>query len=190
MTCQSDCGNNGSIMEEILKNIWAIMVVVLSSSVIAALVNNFVTGYRDRRMKRKELVAKANASILKRVELCYRIRRRAKDEDIVIKNLTHDVQEENEYYKSLLLVESKWYGERYSLYLESIRKLTSGAMSKAWQTDGNPAAVVEDGIKLDYKKIKALSNQFSLDSRHFLCPIRRLWMTVHDKFCKVEEYHV
>ena len=108
----------------------------------------------------------------------------------LLKNLAHDVQEENEYYKSLLLVESKWYGERYSLYLESIRKLTSGAMSKAWQTDGNPAAVVEDGIKLDYKKIKALSNQFSLDSRHFLCPIRRLWMTVHDKFCKVEEYHV
>ena len=97
-------------MEEILKNTWAIVAVILSSSVIAVLINNFVTGYRNRRSERKELVAKANASILKRVELCYRIRRRAKGEDMAIKNLAHDIQEENEYYKSLLMVEARWYG--------------------------------------------------------------------------------
>lgn len=177
-------------MEEILKNIWAIVAVVLSSSVIAAIINNFVSGYRDRRKERKELVAKANASILKRVELCYRIRRRAKGEDMAIKNLAHDIQEENEYYKSLLMVEARWYGKRYSLYLSSIRDLTGEAMKKAWQTDGDPSAVMESSIKLNHKKIEELSDQFSLDSRRFLCPLKRTWMAIHDKILGVKKYNV
>ena len=177
-------------MEEILKNIWAIIAMVLSSSVIAAIINNFVSGYRGRRKERKELVAKANASILRRVELCYRIRRRAKGEDMAIKNLAHDIQEENEYYKSLLMVESRWYGKRYSLYLSSIRDLTSGAMKKAWQMNGDPSATMENSVKLDHKKIEELSDQFSMDSRRFLCPLKRVWMAIHDKICEVKKYDI
>lgn len=176
-------------MEEIRNNIWTIAAMVLGSSVIAALINNFVSGYRNKRMERKELVAKANASILKRVELCYRIRRRTKGEDATVKNLAHDIQEENEYYKSLLMVESRWYGKRYSLYLSSIRNLTGEAMKKAWQMDGDPSVVMESSIKLDHKKIEELSDQFSLDSRRFLCPLKRAWMAIHDKVRGVKKYN-
>ena len=177
-------------MEEVLRNIWAIIAVVLGSSVVAALINNLAIGYRDRRKERKELVAKANASVLRRVELCYRIRRRAENEDATVKNLAHDIQEENEYYKSLLLVESRWYGERYSLYLDAVKGLTCRAMSAAWQMSGDPSITMESGIKLDHKKIDRLSRQFSLDSRRFLCPLKRAWMAFHDSVVKVKKYNV
>ena len=152
-------------MEEIIKNTWTIVAVILSSSVIAALINNFVTGYRNRRPERKKL-------------------------DMAIKNLAHDIQEENEYYKSLLMVEARWYGKRYSLYLSSIRNLTGEAMRKAWQMDGDPSAVMESSIKLNHKKIEELSDQFSLDSRRFLCPLKRTWMAIHDKILGVKKYNV
>lgn len=177
-------------MEEILKNIWTLVGIILGSSVVAAIINNFVSWYRDRRKERKELVAMANASVLKRVELCYRIRRRAKGEDTAIKNRTHDIQEENEYYRSLLLVESRWYGERYALYLKAIKRLTCDAMKESWKKVGKLSAEMEDEIKLNHEKIEELSRQFSLDSRRFLCFPKRVLMTVHDKFWKVRKYDV
>lgn len=161
---------------------------VLSSSLITSIISHFIVGYRDRRKERKELVAKASASVLKRVELCYRIRRRADGEDTTVKNLAHDIQEENEYYRCLLRVESEWYGDRYSLYLNSIKELTGDSMNKAWRKQGDPSADMEDDIKLDHKKLDRLAKQFSLDSRRFLCPIRRFLMAVHDKFCEVTKY--
>ena len=169
-------------------NIGAIISIILGSSVITAAVAHFATAHRDRYKERKELEAKANASVLRRVELCYRIRRRAKGEDTIIKNLVHDIQEENEFYKSLLLVESKWYGERYSLYVKTIKMLTSDAMQKAWKKSGNPAAAIENEIKLDHETIEKLSRQFSLDSRRFFCLPKRMWMRIHDAIWKVKKY--
>lgn len=169
-------------------NIGTIISIILGSSLITAVVNHFTTSYRDRRKERKELVARANASVLRRVELCYRIRRRASDEETEIKNLAHEIQEENEYYKSLLLVESRWYGERYSLYLVAVKKLTSEPMRRAWKVAGEPSIDMEDGIKLNHQKLEELSRQFSQDSRRFVCPLKRSWMAIHDKIRKVKEY--
>lgn len=171
-------------------DISTVVPLVLGSSLIASIINHFVVGYRDRRKERKELVARASASVLKRVELCYRIRRRADGEDTKIKNLVHDVQEENEYYRCLLRVESRWYGDRYSLYLESVKELTGASMSKAWKKQGNPSADMEDDIKLNHKKLDRLSKRFSLDSRRFLCPVRRFLIAIHDRIWEVTKYDV
>lgn len=160
--------------------ILSVMSSILGSSVITAIINYFSAKSRDRRVELNELVAKANASVLKRVELCYRVRRRAEGEDAVIKNLAHENQEENEYYKSMLLVQSKWYGERYSHYLNAIKKLTGESISKAWRVKGEPSIEMEDGIKLDHQKIEKLSRQFSQDSRRFVHFIPRQYMRVTD----------
>ena len=171
-------------------NIGTVISLVLGSSLITSIINHFIVGYRDRRKEQKELVARASASVLKRVELCYRIRRRADGEDAEIKNLVHDVQEENEYYRCLLRVESGWYGDRYSLYLESVKELTGASMNKAWKRQGNPSADMEDDIRLNHKKLDRLAKRFSLDSRRFLCSVRRFLMAVHDKIWEVTKYDV
>lgn len=167
-----------------------IVPLVLSSSLIATIINHFIVGHRDGRKERKELIAKASASVLRRVELCYRIRRRTDGEDAEIKNLAHEIQEENEYYRCLLRVESKWYGDRYSLYLESVKELTGESMNKAWKKQGDPSVDMEDDIKLNHRKLNRLAKQFSLDSRRFLHPVRRFLTAVRDRICEVTEYDV
>lgn len=165
------------------EQVFFIISTTLGSSVLAAIINHIATNRRDKRKERKELIAKAQRSVLRRVELCYRIRRRIHNdsEDIkVIRDLAHEIQEENQYYESLLLVESKWYGNRYSLYLKAIKKLTASSMQKAWSEKGNPSVVMEDTLKLDHEKIDKLSRQFSKDSRRFMFLPVRIWMRVHD----------
>ena len=171
-------------------NVSTVVPLVLGSSLVTSIISHFVIGYRDRRKERKELIAKASASVLKRVELCYRIRRRVAGEDVEIRNLIHDIQEENEYYGCLLRVESGWYGDRYSLYLESVKELTGDSMHNAWKKRGNPSADMEDDVKLNHKKLDRLARQFSLDSRRFLCPVRRFLMAVHDRIWEVAKYGV
>lgn len=161
---------------------------VLSSSLISAIVTQLIISHRDNKYKRKELLAKAQASILKRVELCYRIRRRSDNEDIDIKNRIHDNHEENMYYRSLLSTESIWYGNRYALYLNSINMLTSDAMYEAWQKPGNCSIKMEKEIILDHERIDELSRQFSKDSRRFLFFPTRIWMSIHDKVFGVKKY--
>lgn len=170
----------------------AIISAALGSSVLTTIVNNLLSNRTTKRERRRELLAKAQSSVLKRVELCYRIRRRANDDDdaIKIRDMVHDVQEENEYYRCLLLSESKWYGNRYSLYLEAIRRLTGESMKKAWQKEANPGITMEEDIRLDHKQICKLSEQFSLDSRRFMCFPRKLWMSIHDTFRKVKKYNI
>jgi hypothetical protein len=99
-----------------------LLVGVLGSSVLASVVKNS----QAQSAKHKELVAAASKSVYKRVEMYYRIRRRTKDgADVIrIRDLFHQVQEENEYYRVLLTTESKWHGERYGLYIKAIKKLT------------------------------------------------------------------
>jgi len=128
------------------------------------------------------MIASANKSVLKRVELCYRIRRRVdgdKDDMKSIRNMAHETQEENEYYRGLLLSESLWFGNRYSMYIGAIRKLTADPMKLAWEKKGDPSAGAED-VNLDHKKISELSNQFMKDARRFMNPILRIRMCFCD----------
>lgn len=181
-------------MEELKIDINLIVTIfsaALSSSVLTTVISSILTNRATKRQRRRDIIAKAQASVLKRVELCYRIRRRANDKDdaIRIRNAAHDIQEENEYYRCLLLSESRWYGNRYTLYLRAIKQLTGPSMKEAWMKKGDPKVVMEDDIKLDHEQICKLSDQFSLDSRRFMCFPKRLWMSIHDFiFRRVKKY--
>ena len=158
-----------------------LLAALVGSSVLVALVKNS----QENERKHKELIASASKSVLKRVEMYYRIRRRTTQrEDIIsIRNQFHDVQEENEYYKTLLVSESKWHGERYTLYIIAIQKLTAAQTKQAWsQRPFGPSAQVGPQDRPNHNRINELSMQFAKDSRRLANPFMRILMRTRDSW--------
>lgn len=166
-----------------------LLVGVIGSSVLAAVVKNS----QVQSSKHKELVAAASKSVYKRVEMYYRIRRRTKDsaDVIAIRNTFHLIQEENEYYRVLLTTESKWHGERYSLYIKAIKKLTVQQTQDAWkQKPYGPDAQVKQEDRPNHNRIDELSMQFAKDSRRLMNPIMRPFMRIRDSWLLVKIWKI
>ena len=169
-----------------------ILSLLLGSSLLVAVLNNS----RKASVKHKKLVAEASKSVTKRVEIYYRIRRRTKDSDDVraIRNLIHQTQEENAYYKNLLISESKWHGERYVLYISAVQKLTADSMRDAWkQRPFGPDVTIKPDEQPNIKRINELSLQFAKDTRRLMNPVMRIIMRLRDswliaKFWKITAY--
>jgi hypothetical protein len=152
---------------------------LLGSAVIAAIINN----NQVRATQHKELIAAASKSVFRRVEMYYRICRRTNEvSDLIkIRDMFHQIQEENEYYRTLLVIESKWHGERYALYINAIRKLTEQQTREAWkQKTFGPNVEVKKEHRLDHCKINELSMQFAKDSRRLMNPFMRVLMRIRD----------
>lgn len=158
-----------------------VLSIVAGSSVLVA----FIKNSQLNRRKHKELVAEASKSVYKRVEMYYRIRRRTKDPaDIIsIRNVFHGIQEENEYYKTLLKSESKWHGNRYELYINAIQNLTGDQIRLAWlQKPFGPNAEIKSNQRPDHQMIDLLSAQFAVDCRRVVNPLSRVFMRIRDSF--------
>lgn len=145
---------------------------LLTSVVLAALISSVSAS----RLKRKELVAEATKSALKRVEMYYRIRRRidGRQDKLQIRDDFHTIQEENDYYCSLLSVESVWLGHRYKQFIEAIKRGTNPLIKEAW----NERAYGPDGElqKLKHPDVDKYIKQFAKDSRRLFNPISRVIM--------------
>lgn len=166
--------------EQISQSIAALSLIAGSSVLVAYIKNS-----QNNKRAHKQLVSEASKSVLKRVEMYYRIRRRTKNtEDVVsIRNLFHQIQEENEYYKTLLMSESKWHGERYEMYITAIQKLTGAYIREAWkQKPFGPNAEIKATERPDNKKINLLANQFAKDCRRLIWPLSRFAMRLRDSY--------
>lgn len=154
---------------------------LLGSSLLVAVLNNS----RKASVKHKILVAEASKSVTKRIEMYYRIRRRTDDYDDIrtIRDLFHKTQEENAYYKNLLITESKWHGERYVLYISAIQKLTANSTRDAWEERPfGPDVTIELGEQPDMKRVNELGLQFAKDSRRLMNPLMRIIMRIRDSW--------
>jgi hypothetical protein len=157
------------------------LALLIGSSLLAAILNNS----RKASIEHKKLVADASKSVTKRVEMYYRIRRRTKEsEDVIaIRNHFHQIQEENAYYKNLLISESKWHGERYILYISAIQRLTADCTREAWkQRPFGPDVVIKPDEQPDMKRVNELSLQFAKDSRRLMNPVMRIIMRLRDSW--------
>lgn len=165
---------------------------------LSSIAVTFIKNSQAIKLKHREIVAEASKSVLKRVEMYYRIRRRTGESDdiISIRNMFHQVQEENEYFKTLLVSRSKWHGERYVLFISAIQKLTADETREAWrQTPFGPDAEVKPEDRPNHKRINELSLQFAKDSRKLMNPFSRSWMAIRDsslgkKIKKIKSYDV
>lgn len=168
-------------MESNLTSALNLLSLILGSSLLVAVLNNS----RKASIKHKKLVAEASKSVLKRVEMYYRIRRRTEETNDVmtIRNHFHQTQEENEFYKTLLISESKWHGERYVLYISAIQKLTGKKIQEAWtQKPYGPNVEVKPKERPDIERIKELSLQFAKDTRRLMNPFMRIYMRIRDSW--------
>jgi hypothetical protein len=149
--------------------------IIAGSSFLAAIATN----WQAARQHRKEMVAGAIKSALRRVEMYYRVRRRrsTKEDDTILRDLFHDIQEENDQYTALLDMEAPWLGEAYRNFLTALRSELQAYMSSAWapEQSGGP------GVQLITEKkpeVDHLVRRFSKDGRCLFNPVMRPLMRV------------
>jgi hypothetical protein len=141
----------------------------------------FLNGSYKRERAHKQLIANAMKSALRRVEMFYRIRRRiggSKEDLQSIRDDFHDIQQENDYYKALLAVESRWHGERYVLFIDALQRETGPKIQEAWKLK-KTGPQVSIAAK-DLPDVKRYEAQFAKDSRRLLNPLMRSWMWCRD----------
>jgi len=151
--------------------------VAIGSAVIgSALLAAFVANWQKSRQYRKETVAAATKSALRRLEMYYRVRRRTgeKADDVFLRDLFHEVQEDNDYYIALLDIMSPWLGESYRQFIRSLQAELKPFMSSALKDDRlGPLGAMGDEPK---PQVNELIKQFTKDSRRFFNPLMRPFM--------------
>lgn len=153
--------------------------IALAAILGSALLASFATNWQMSRQRRKEIVAAATKSALKRVEMYYRILRRdgTNEDSVAIRDLFHTIQENNDYYESLLNTETVWLGYAYGRFITELKRETMPSIQKAW--DGKaygPGAKLQGLTTLDNDRIKHLTRTFNNDSRRLFNPIMRIAM--------------
>ena len=150
------------------------LTIAVASAVIgSALLAAFVANWQKSRQYRKETVAAATKSALRRVEMYYRIRRRTgeKSDDVSLRDLFHDVQEDNDYYIALLDIMSPWLGESYRQFIRALQAELKPFMNSALKAERlDPLGVIGDEPR---PKVNELVKSFSKDSRRFFNPLMR-----------------
>jgi len=144
----------------------------------STLLGQFLSNRHSVRMNRKELIAGATKSALRRVEMYYRVRRRNANgsDDSDIRNVFHDVQEENDYYRSLLTVESVWLGASYEGFIAALKRETMPLIQDAWDSKPfGPGAKLQD---IKHPQVEHLRAQFARDARRYLNPVVRPLMRI------------
>ena len=148
----------------------SIIVVIAGSSLLAG----FASNWQKARQHRKEIVAGASKSALRRVEMYYRVRRRSTDgsDDKGLRDLFHDIQEENDHYITLLDIEAPWLGDAYRRFLRALKKELQPYMTDAWKDNkaGGPSVQLQPESK---PNVERFVQQFAKDGRRLFNPIMR-----------------
>lgn len=158
---------------------WSTAATVVTIAAGSSLLAAFASNWQAARQHRKEIVAGAIKSALRRRELYYRVRRRRSmgEDDTMLRDLFHEVQEDNDHYKSLLDIEAPWLGDAYGRFLKAIKAELQPYMTEAWAGEKAGGA----GIQLASEKqpqIDQLVKMFAQDGRRLFNPFMRLIMRV------------
>lgn len=147
-----------------------IIAVLAGSSLLAA----FASNWQAARQHRKEIVAGATKSALRRVEMYYRVRRRRKtgEDDAKLRDMFHEIQEENDHYTTLLDIEAPWLGDAYRRFLRALKKELQPFMTEAWsdqKASGANAQLLTE-VRPD---VDRLVQRFAKDGRRLFNPVMR-----------------
>ena len=130
-----------------------------------------VTHRREIRFKRKDLVASAYKTVIARVEMLYRIRRRSSDPNhkesdaMRIRDKFHEIQEDTEYYATMLSLECEKLGKKYEDFVTATKEQTSEEMKSAWSSKGD----VSGGNKYTFDRscLHPTENEFLEEAKRF-----------------------
>lgn len=149
---------------------------VIVAGAIGAIVGALAANWQKARHYRKEAVAAATKSALRRVEMYYRVRRRTgeKTDDVSLRDLFHEVQEDNDYYIALLGIMSPWLGESYGQFIKALQAELKPFMGSALKDVRlGPLGAMGNVPK---PQVHELIKQFTKDSRRFFNPLMRPFM--------------
>lgn len=108
---------------------------VAGSAVLAALLTHYL-GQNERELaNRRQLYAEALQSALGWREMLYRVRRRqkGKDDEKVITQQFHSLQEKIDYYDGLIWSYSKSLSKSYRSLVTEIKRTTEPLLREAWK---------------------------------------------------------
>jgi hypothetical protein len=159
----------------------SVIAVIAGSSLLAAFAGN----WQSARQHRKEIVAGATRSALRRKEMYYRVRRRrdSGEDDVTLRDLFHDIQEENDQYITLLDIEAPWLGDAYRRFLTALKAELQPFMTQVWAPKKAGGADVQL-LKEDQPEVDRLVRLFAQDGRRLFNPLMRPIMRAHYSLCK------
>lgn len=161
----------------------AIVVAIAGTAFVGSLASN----WQSARQHRKEIVAGATRSALRRKEMYYRVRRRRSggEDDVALRDLFHDIQEENDQFTSQLDIEAPWLGDAYRRFLSALRAELQPFMTKAWAANKAGGADVQLAGE-DQPNVDHLVRMFAQDGRRlfnpFMRPLMRARYSLHKLF--------
>ena len=151
---------------------------IASSAVIGTIAGAIIANLGKTRLEQKKLLAGATRSALKRVEMYYRVRRRTNEpsDEILLRDMFHAIQEENDYYSSLLYTEAPWLGTEYDKFITALKRETTTLIQQAWNdTPIGPSGALSNILHPEVNKYR---EQFAKDSKRFFNPVMRALMRI------------
>ena len=107
-------------------------------SLFAWVINAWLTGYRERVNRRRDVFSKAFTTAVAYEEFPYIVRRRRasnpEDERIRISTELRKVQEDISYHSAWLFTESRHVSDAYEVLVRKLREIAGGEIRKAWCT--------------------------------------------------------
>jgi hypothetical protein len=152
------------------KDVGSVTGVIIGSALVGSMASN----WQSARQQRKEIVAGATKSALRRREMYYRVRRRREsgEDDVVLRDLFHEIQEENDHYITLLDIEAPWIGDTYRRFLSAFKTELQPFMTQAWSPKKAGGAKVQLA-KEKQPDVDYLVRLFAQDGRRLFNPIMR-----------------
>jgi hypothetical protein len=126
---------------------WTVFISIVGIFLGSAVISTALSNRQATRLRKQELFAKAYQVALRRVEMLYRILRRTGDldEDVKLRDVMHETQEETSYYIGLLSMESVELGKAYSALIDRIKAETADSFRLAWKNaPGKPSVELKN----------------------------------------------
>lgn len=105
-------------------------------SIVVAVLAAYFTGSRERHKRLVDLYGEAYKAVMSWAEMVYRIRRRngsTECEHQLIEKF-HDIQEQLNYHKGWISVESLWLGRSYDEFVKAVKTKTQPHINTAWKS--------------------------------------------------------
>ena len=105
-------------------------------SLLVALLTAYFTNSRERHKRLVDLYGEAYKAVMSWAEMVYRIRRRdgTKECERQLIERFHAIQEQLNYHKGWISVESLWLGRSYDEFIKAVKTKTLPLINSAWKT--------------------------------------------------------
>jgi len=140
-----------------------------ATAIVVACLSALAAYFAGKRERRRGLYSEAVKAAVAWREMLYRVRRREKAQERALINQSHDIQEQQTYFRAWVGSESKYMQRSYDILVAEIKKATDELISDAWDDPVRPVpgnSAPDD----EHPDIGACVDSFLRDVRSHLSP--------------------